>query len=50
MEYRVVYELNTGSESSQKHYWNGKIRKEPDDKDEFVVAAFTGNKHFTGGI
>ena len=50
VEYRVVYELRKGDESSETHYWHGKIRKEPNDKEQFVVAAFTGNKHFTGGI
>lgn len=32
--YRLVYE---------DHFWEGTIRRDPSDKDEIVVAAFTGN-------
>ena len=41
--YRVVYRLAVGPGQKQTFLWKGKIRKEPWEKDEFVLAAFTGN-------
>ena len=40
--YRLVYRLNT-TEGLKPYYWKGTIRKESLDKDEVVLAAFTGN-------
>ncbi len=48
--YRVSYDLNQGSEYATTYYWTGTIRAEPVEKEEIVVAAFTGNKHFTGNL
>jgi len=48
--FRMVYNLKTGSDACQAHYWCGTIRHEPVENDEFVLAAFTGNKHFTGDL
>ena len=48
--FRVAYSLRAGDPRSRTHYWTGTIRAEPCDEDEFVLAAFTGNKHFTGGL
>jgi alkaline phosphatase D len=50
MPFRIVYELRIGPEKTRTHYWSGTIRREPSDKPRFVVAAFTGNKHFTGAL
>ena len=41
--YRLVYELNTGNGHLTPYYREGIIRKEPWDKNEIVVAGFTGN-------
>ena len=41
--YRLVYELAVGNGDTENFYRKGTIRKEPFDKDEIVVAAFTGN-------
>jgi len=48
--FRVVYELRTGSDSTLTTHFEGVIPAEPAEDEELVVAAFTGNKHFTGGI
>lgn len=47
--YRVRFHLPTGPEATREFTWDGTIRAEPRGR-EFVLAAFTGNKHFTGGI
>ncbi len=47
--FRVLYELKTGPNEYAMHSCEGVIRAEPDDN-EFVVAAFTGNKCYTGGL
>ncbi len=39
--YRVVYDLDGST-----HYYKGEIRRNPVDKEEMVVAAFTGNKDY----
>ena len=39
VEYRLAYEFR-----GEDVYWTGTVRKNPKDKEEIVVAAFTGNK------
>ncbi|MEN8117408.1 MAG: alkaline phosphatase D family protein [Bacteroidota bacterium] len=41
--YRVVYKMVDEGIQVKEFFYEGEIRKEPFDKDEFVVAAFTGN-------
>jgi phosphodiesterase/alkaline phosphatase D-like protein len=41
--YRLVYNLNIAKGLSKDYYWEGIIRKNPKDKEEIVVAGFTGN-------
>ncbi|MFH0989632.1 MAG: alkaline phosphatase D family protein [bacterium] len=41
--YRLVYAFDTGLEQLQQHTFEGVIRKEPNQKKEIVIAAFTGN-------
>ncbi|MCD4731574.1 MAG: alkaline phosphatase D family protein, partial [Bacteroidales bacterium] len=41
--YRLVYNLYSSKNKLKEYYYEGTIRKEPLDKDEIVVAAFTGN-------
>ena len=41
--YRVRYELFDGREGRIVHFFEGTIRKDPVDKDQLVVAGFTGN-------
>ena len=41
--YRIAYDLKTGPDSTETHFYEGTIRKEPTDRDTFVVAAFTGH-------
>lgn len=48
--YRIVYHLKTNHGSAETYYYEGTIRAEPLDKENFVVAAFTGHKIFTGGL
>lgn len=43
--YRVLYRSR-----GEEQEWRGTIRAEPPPDRPFVLAAFTGNKHFTGGI
>jgi hypothetical protein len=47
--YRIVYELKMGSGESSRNTYEGMIRAEPEDRD-FVVAAFTGHKIYTGDL
>ncbi|MEA1996343.1 MAG: alkaline phosphatase D family protein, partial [Gemmatimonadota bacterium] len=44
--YRVAYPLVSADGGSVDHYFTGTIRKNPTDKEEIVVAAFTGNNDF----
>ena len=44
--YRVVYPLISAGGEMVDHYFTGTIRKDPRDKEEIVVAAFTGNNDF----
>lgn len=46
--YRVVYALSQGSGELVDHYYSGTIRKDPKDRDEIVVAAYTGNSQTHG--
>jgi alkaline phosphatase D len=48
--YRVVYSHGTGPDSQHDATWAGTIRKDPIDKNEIVVAGFTGHKIYTGGL
>jgi alkaline phosphatase D len=41
--YRVVYQLKQADGSMRQYSWSGTIRREPVDKQQFIVAAFTGN-------
>ena len=41
--YRIAYALRTGHDNTQTYYYTGVIQKPPDDRNEFVVAAFTGH-------
>lgn len=41
--YRLAYNLLGTGDKTKEYEWRGTIRKEPLDKDEIVVAAFTGN-------
>lgn len=43
ISYRLVYALKTGNHEFTNFEYNGTIRKEPLNKEEIVVAAFTGN-------
>ena len=48
--YRVLYRSRDGDGKPLDVSWEGTIRAEPTPDRDFVLAAFTGNKHFTGGI
>ena len=41
--YRIVYNLNIADSKLEEHHWEGTIRKNPKNKDEIIVAGFTGN-------
>ena len=43
IQYRLKYQLITKGNKLKDYYYEGTIRKEPVDKTEIVVAAFTGN-------
>ncbi|MDY7396048.1 alkaline phosphatase D family protein [Aureibaculum sp. 2210JD6-5] len=43
--YRLTYKMDKGDQPKEVSYWEGIIRKEPLDKNEIVVAGFTGNDH-----
>ncbi len=47
-QYRLVYPLKDSSGESKDYYFTGVIRREPIDKAEVVVAAFTGNSNTHG--
>lgn len=50
----VPYRVRTQRSSHQglpvDHEWAGVVRREPGPEEEFVLAAFTGCKHYTGGM
>ena len=48
--YRVTYDLKVAGGKTRTCEWSGTIRAEPVNKAELVIAAFTGTKHFTGGL
>ncbi len=50
VRYRIKYDLLLRSDERVPSYYEGEIRREPLEKDDFVVAAFTGHKVFTGGL
>ena len=41
--YRLTYKLTGPDGEDKDYYWKGTVRREPIDKKEIVVAAFTGN-------
>jgi len=41
--YRVVYDLKQADGTTKIYTWCGTVRRDPVDKEEIVVAAFTGN-------
>ena len=43
MSYRVAYQLYGADNKLKYYYYEGVIQKEPLDKEDFVIAAFTGN-------
>lgn len=43
IDYRIAYQLYDFGNTLKEHYYEGTIRKEPLDKEEIVVAGFTGN-------
>jgi len=51
--YRVVYDMRVGDggggTTSERHTYEGTIRRPPEDKNEFVLAAFTGHHISTQG-
>ncbi len=42
-EFRIRYDLFDGSGKKRRFYYTGVIPKNPESRDEFVIAAFTGN-------
>ena len=49
-QYRIVYAMPNEVGALETYYYNGMIRKDPKDKDEIVVAAFTGNNNTHGSF
>jgi phosphodiesterase/alkaline phosphatase D-like protein len=43
MPYRLAYEALGAGDKRQEYHWQGTVRKDPVDKEQVVVAAFTGN-------
>lgn len=43
IDYRVAYSLKTEKAGITSYFWEGTIRHDPIEKEEMVVAAFTGN-------
>ncbi len=48
--YRVVYDLRLGDNQYRRYTWSGTVRHDPVEKEEIVVAAFTGNHNLKGGV
>lgn len=44
--YRVLYSMRDGAGRETEYSFEGRIRKDPKDKPQIVVAAFTGNNDF----
>jgi alkaline phosphatase D len=49
-DYRVLYHITGKKESRIPRYFYGRIVMDPEEKDEIVVAAFTGNSNSHGSI
>ena len=43
--YRLSYKMDMGSRGKEAHFWEGTIAKDPIEKEEIIVAGFTGNDH-----
>lgn len=43
LPYRLVFNLDIANGETKDYYWEGIIRKNPKDKEDVVVAGFTGN-------
>ncbi len=43
IQYRLVYNLEIADKKTKDCYWEGTFRKNPIDKEELVIAGFTGN-------
>ena len=41
--YRIRYAIDKGTKEKETYYWKGTIQKDPIDKEEIVIAGFTGN-------
>ncbi len=48
--YRLVYSLPLKNSKTKNYYYKGNIRHNPREKDEIVVAAFTGNNNTHGSF
>jgi hypothetical protein len=46
--YRIVYALKTGADEAKTYYYEGTIRKEPENPDELVVAALGDQRIYVG--
>ncbi|MBU0616564.1 MAG: twin-arginine translocation pathway signal protein, partial [Planctomycetes bacterium] len=46
--YRIAYDLKTGPRETKTYYYEGTIRGEPTDREDVVVAAFTGHRIHVG--
>jgi alkaline phosphatase D len=44
--YRLVYAYAGADGITKDYYWNGTVRRDPVDKEEIVVAGFTGNQDY----
>ena len=42
-DFRITYDLSDSKGNKKRYYYQGKIPKNPETSDEFVIAAFTGN-------
>jgi len=50
VDYRVLYELKTSKNETEKYTWSGTIRHDPVNKESIVVAGFTGNHNTRRGV
>jgi hypothetical protein len=48
--FRVRYDLAVGEGRTRPYEYHGTVRREPVDKQELVIATFTGHKIYTGGL
>ena len=49
-KYRLVYAMPDGAGGVREHEWTGTVRRDPVNKDEIVLAAFTGNHNVRHGF